>query len=106
LVAYSAERRTWVQRDIIAGNSCTVTEESIVVDFTVLPAGLPVPHDDGAADHLPGTPVPSLRLPTTDGGTADFSAFGPGRTVVYLYPLTGRPGMDLPEGWDDIPGAR
>jgi len=24
----------------------------------------------------------------------------------YLYPLTGRPGTDLPEGWDAIPGAR
>jgi peroxiredoxin len=25
---------------------------------------------------------------------------------VYIYPMTGRPGVDLPEGWDDIPGAR
>lgn len=29
-----------------------------------------------------------------------------GRTVLYLYPLTGRPGIDIPEGWDAIPGAR
>lgn len=29
-----------------------------------------------------------------------------GRTILYLYPLTGRPGTDLPEGWDAIPGAR
>jgi peroxiredoxin len=26
--------------------------------------------------------------------------------VLYIYPLTGRPGTDLPEGWDSIPGAR
>jgi peroxiredoxin len=26
--------------------------------------------------------------------------------VLYVYPLTGRPGVDLPEGWDAIPGAR
>jgi peroxiredoxin len=29
-----------------------------------------------------------------------------GRVVLYLYPLTGRPGVDLPVGWDEIPGAR
>ena len=29
-----------------------------------------------------------------------------GRTVVYIYPRTGRPGVALPEGWDAIPGAR
>jgi len=26
--------------------------------------------------------------------------------VLYAYPLTGRPGVALPPGWDDIPGAR
>jgi len=36
----------------------------------------------------------------------DLGSLGPGRTVVYLYPLSGRPGVDLPEGWDSIPGAR
>ena len=29
-----------------------------------------------------------------------------GRTVVYIYPRTGVPGVDAPPGWDDIPGAR
>ena len=29
-----------------------------------------------------------------------------GRTVVYIYPRTGRPGQPLPDGWDAIPGAR
>jgi peroxiredoxin len=29
-----------------------------------------------------------------------------GRTVVYAYPRTGRPGQPLPTGWDAIPGAR
>ena len=77
-----------------------------VADYTSLPEGLPVPVDDGAADHLPGLPVPALRLPTSDGRWVDLAALGAGRTVVYLYPLTGRPGQDLPEGWDSIPGAR
>lgn len=75
-------------------------------DFTALPEGLPVPHDDGAADHLLGMTVPRLELPTSDGGRVDLGALGDGRTVIYLYPLTGRPGVDLPAGWDAIPGAR
>jgi peroxiredoxin len=29
-----------------------------------------------------------------------------GRTVVYAYPRTGRPGLENPDGWDMIPGAR
>jgi hypothetical protein len=74
-------------------------------DLLSLPAGLPVPADDGAADHLPGQPMPALSLPATDGSQVALAALGEGRTVVYLYPMTGRPGVDLPEGWDDIPGA-
>ncbi len=26
--------------------------------------------------------------------------------MVYIYPMTGRPGIPLPDGWDSIPGAR
>jgi peroxiredoxin len=29
-----------------------------------------------------------------------------GRTVVYIYPRTGVPGVDTLPGWDEIPGAR
>lgn len=68
-------------------------------------SALPEPRDDGAADHLAGMAVPSLALPATDGRTVDLSAL-PGLAVVYVYPMTGRPGTPLPEGWDDIPGAR
>jgi peroxiredoxin/DNA-binding transcriptional MerR regulator len=75
-------------------------------DYTSVPSDLPRPQDDGAADHLAGLPMPSLRLPTSDGGRLDIATLGPGRTIVYLYPLTGRPGVDLPDGWDAIPGAR
>lgn len=75
-------------------------------DYLKAPAGLPVPEDDGAADHLPGTPLPHLVLPATAGGAVRLDDPGPGRTVIYLYPRTGRPGTDLPDGWDAIPGAR
>ena len=77
-----------------------------MTDFTTLPDNLPVPQDDGAADHLTGMAMPALSLPTSDGHSFDLAATGSGRTVVYIYPLTGRPGVDLPEGWDAIPGAR
>jgi len=30
----------------------------------------------------------------------------PGRLVIYCYPMTGQPKVPLPEGWDQIPGAR
>lgn len=75
-------------------------------DLFPLPPGLPAPVDDGAADHLPGRAMPALILPATDGSQMPLAGLGAGRTVIYLYPMTGRPGVDLPEGWDDIPGAR
>jgi peroxiredoxin len=74
-------------------------------DPTILPADLPVPLDDGAARHLPGMRLPDLALTATDGTSVNLAKLK-GRTVVYLYPRTGRPGQALPEGWDAIPGAR
>ena len=70
-----------------------------------LPPDLPVPVDDGACDHLAGMRLPSLSLPATDGAMGDLSTL-PGRSVVYVYPRTGRPDQPLPTGWNEIPGAR
>jgi peroxiredoxin len=77
-----------------------------MTDLTQLPPDLPVPEDDGAADHLPGTAMPHLGLPTTAGRSLLLDQLGDGRVVIYVYPLTGRPDVDLPDGWDNIPGAR
>lgn len=74
-------------------------------DPSTLPPDLPAPRDDGAARHLAGLRLPSVALAATDGSRIDLSALA-GRTVVYVYPLTGRPGEDPPDGWDAIPGAR
>ena len=74
-------------------------------DPNVLPAELPAPQDDGAARHLAGMRLPSLVLAATDGSNVDLSKLS-GRTVVYVYPRTGRPGQALPTGWNAIPGAR
>jgi peroxiredoxin len=74
-------------------------------DPNVLPGDLPVPQDDGAARHVTGMRLPSLPLEATDGSQVDLSKLS-GRTVVYIYPRTGVPGRPLPEGWNEIPGAR
>jgi peroxiredoxin len=71
-----------------------------------LPADLPRPIDDGAAQHLPGLDMPGIILPSTKGRAVDLSALSASRTVIYCYPMTGVPGKPLPEGWDMIPGAR
>ncbi|MGH3096426.1 MAG: peroxiredoxin [Streptosporangiales bacterium] len=77
-------------------------------DPTQLPVHLPQPVDDGAAQHLPGMRMPPIALPSTHGGEVRVDAVPDGleRLVIYAYPMTGRPGVDLPEGWDEIPGAR
>ena len=72
-----------------------------MTDYRSLPPDLPVPEDDGAADHLPGMSLPSLRLQAT--APVDLAA---DLLVLYVYPRTGVPGAPSPVGWDDIPGAR
>ncbi len=74
-------------------------------DPTVLPDDLPVPQDDGAARHLPGAKLPDIALGATAGTQVNLARLK-GRTVVYIYPRTGRPGQALPTGWNGIPGAR
>jgi peroxiredoxin len=72
-----------------------------------LPTNLPVPVDDGAADHLRNSRVPDVSLPATDGRNVNLAKFDGGRVVVYAYPRTGRPGESpLVDDWDLIPGAR
>jgi peroxiredoxin len=72
-----------------------------VLDPYVLPPNLPVPEDDGAADHLPGKEIPSLVLDSSQG-PVDVAAFD----VLYVYPRSGKPGVPSLPGWDDVPGAR
>jgi peroxiredoxin len=80
----------------------------MIKDPLQLPDDLPVPEDDGAADHLAGAALPPVALPATDGTSVRLDALQ-GRTVVFAYPRTGRPGESSPGGdaeWDAIPGAR
>ena len=80
----------------------------MVKDPLQLPDDLPVPEDDGGADHLAGMALPPVSLRATDGTSVRLDELE-GRTVVFAYPRTGRPGEASPGGddeWDAIPGAR
>lgn len=76
-----------------------------MTNLNQLPQNLPIPKDDGLADHLSGLKLPSIVLPATNGKRIDLSAVT-GYVVIYCYPMTGRPDVALPAGWDEIPGAR
>jgi peroxiredoxin len=66
---------------------------------------IPAPHDDGATRHLVGARMASVPLQATNGEAVDLFSLR-GRSMVYAYPRTGRPGIENPDGWDMIPGAR
>ena len=73
--------------------------------LTELPKDLPVPVDDGACNHLLERFLPSIALFSTQCRWVNLSAIA-GYVVVYCYPMTGQPGIPLPNGWDESPGAR
>ena len=73
--------------------------------YETMPEDLPRPIDDGACDHLIGMKLPDIDLIATDGSVVNLSK-QKRNTVIYCYPMTGKPGIPLPEGWDEIPGAR
>jgi peroxiredoxin len=70
-------------------------------DVYSLPPDLPVPEDDGAADHLVGLELPDLELESSAGpvNVRDLD-------VLYVYPRSGKPGVAMLPGWDETPGAR
>jgi peroxiredoxin len=74
-------------------------------DVYSLPPDLPVPEDDGAADHLPGQMLPQLTLDSSQGPVS-MRELSIERLVLYIYPRSGRPGSPTPPEWDAIPGAR
>ena len=76
-----------------------------MTNLTELPKELPVPCDDGTADHLLGMKLPQVTLQATTGLQVNVGQI-PGVLVLYCYPMTGQPNVPLPDGWDQIPGAR
>jgi peroxiredoxin len=74
-------------------------------NLSQLPKDLPAPVDDGADSHLEGSLLPKLMLNSTDGASVNLAELRD-RWVIYVYPMTGRPDISLPDSWDGIPGAR
>lgn len=74
--------------------------------FYSLPTNLPVPQDDGGADHLTGAVLPPLALSATRSPATRLSTLTHSPSVIFIYPRTGRPDEPAPENWDQIPGAR
>lgn len=74
-------------------------------DLTLLPTDLPISVDDGSCDHLLGMYLPDISLMSTENELVKLADLK-GLIVFYCYPMTGRPDVDHPDGWEDIPGAR
>lgn len=104
----------WSRRDLLLLSAALLATARVegrqtpgaAVNFNELPANLPVPKDDGGARHLQGMALPDLALRSTANHMVNLSKVTAPRVVIYCYPMTGRPGVALPAGWDDIPGAR
>lgn len=69
-----------------------------------IPIDLPIPLDDGECNHLENMQIPNACLWSTDDQEINLSSLS-GWNVIFCYPMTGRPGVPIPEGWVQIPGA-
>jgi len=76
-----------------------------VASLVELPSNLPVPLDDGACGHLIDKLLPDVYLASTLKTSVNLSSIK-GWLVIYCYPMTGKPDVPLPLGWDELPGAR
>ena len=76
-----------------------------MTNLNQLPVDLPIPQDDGSTKHLMGMRLPALSLRSTSGENISLDEIK-GKLVIYCYPMTGQPNVALPDGWDQIPGAR
>jgi very-short-patch-repair endonuclease len=115
LAGHRVMRLTWedttvhgdrtLQRVRLALRGASLSALAGTDDIHTLPEDLPVPGDDGAADHLLNAAVPPILLAATTREIIRVDEIK-GRTVLFCYPRTGRPDEELPPGWNAIPGAR
>ena len=81
-----------------------LTAQRDALDARLISADRPAPGRPPGT--LTGARLPALTFYATDGRPVDLGALGPGRSVIFVLPLTGRPEIDLPAGPLEIPGAR
>ena len=65
----------------------------------------PIPENDGAANHLKKSSIPSISLPNQEGNLLRLNRSDTFRMILYFFPMTGRPDRPLPKNWNSIPGA-
>lgn len=73
-----------------------------------LPANLPAPEDDGAANHLVEKAIPDLVLINHENKDVSLRENTKAKTVLFIFPRAGntiRPNLHT-DDWDLIPGAR
>ena len=75
--------------------------------YELLP-NLPIPQNDGAANHLEGARIPAIELTTSSGRKFVLSEEFSSETVLFIFPRAGSPLEPNPNQklWDQIPGAR
>lgn len=70
-----------------------------------LPEDLPIPEDDGAAEHLVGMGVPNVPLLNARGGRVNLAHIDE-PMAIYVFAHLESDESPMPDGWDQIPGAR
>ena len=83
----------------------TAQRDALEERLALVKVAEPAPSPAGPAG-LVGRELPPVEIFATTGEPVHFGRLGPGRTILFVYPLTGRPGVDLPDGLLEIPGAR
>ena len=66
---------------------------------------IPTPKKNVSLEHLNNFLIPEIKLLSTNKEEVNLSKLV-GLSIIYIYPMTGRPDIALPKGWDEIPGAR
>ncbi|MDA8343977.1 MAG: redoxin family protein [Thermaerobacter sp.] len=106
---FAARRATLVAcLDAAIGMVPGSRSDAVSLDLPWPPGPNRAAEDDATSWRWPlaGRRMPPVELRSTDGETVRLGVPWDGRTVIYLYPLTGSPLVDLPKGWETIPGAR
>jgi len=65
---------------------------------------IPAPQLDTSLEHLNNFIVPEIKLSSTSGDEIDLSNYW--ITIYLCLSNDSQPNVALPEGWDEIPGAR
>ena len=62
--------------------------------------------NESEVKHLYNKTFPNISLPNQEGNLLRLYRFDTFRIVLYFFPMTGRPDRQLPENWNNIPGAK